>query len=373
MDIVGVIAVVALIVGIAASLVTVATFFYQVPQARQRFLRHRRLVIVISLLLALIGAGIYVAGPTHVDEFKLQPFGGRLQHLVTLPDGSVWFTDANGNRIVDASAEGALTRYVVQYQDSMPIGITIGPDNNLWIAEEKGARIEAKDRSGNTITTIPIPFKDSRPQFITLGPDRNLWFTDHGTHSIGRVKIDVLPVTRASIFVVDEYSLGPTADPVAITAGLDDNLWFTDAGRSLVGRLNPYAPTTDLKEFPVDKGSSPSGIAADDNGNIWFTEANGNRIGRIDTNEKLQVKELPQRGSGPGFIAAGPDDTMWFTETNGNRIGRIDQSFNIKEYGIPTDKSEPFGIAIGSNGTIWFTEAKGGKLGHLIPFLPGRF
>ena len=206
MDIVGVIAVVALIVGIAASLVTVATFFYQVPQARQRFLRHRRLVIVISLLLALIGAGIYVAGPTHVDEFKLQPFGGRPQHLVTLPDGSVWFTDANGNRIEDASAEGALTRYVVQYQDSMPIGITIGPDNNLWIAEEKGARIEVKDRSGNTITTIPIPFKDSRPQFITLGPDRNLWFTDHGTHSIGRVKIDVLPVTRASIFVVDEYS-----------------------------------------------------------------------------------------------------------------------------------------------------------------------
>src|SRR5262249_24995658 len=57
-----------------------------------------------------------------------------------------------------------------------PIGITAGPDGNLWFTESVG-KIGRITPAG-TITEFPIPTAGSAPYRITAGPDGNLWFTE---------------------------------------------------------------------------------------------------------------------------------------------------------------------------------------------------
>jgi streptogramin lyase len=64
---------------------------------------------------------------------------------------------------------------------------------------------------------------------ITAGPDGNLWFTEYGGNKIGRI------TTAGSI---TEFAI-PTANsgPTGITAGHDGNLWFTESNGNKIGRI----------------------------------------------------------------------------------------------------------------------------------------
>jgi virginiamycin B lyase len=57
------------------------------------------------------------------------------------------------------------------------MGITAGPDGNLWFTEYGGNKIGRITTAG-VITEFPIPTDDSEPWGITSGPDGNLWFTE---------------------------------------------------------------------------------------------------------------------------------------------------------------------------------------------------
>ena len=62
------------------------------------------------------------------------------------------------------------------------------------------------------------------PVGITAGPDGNLWFTEGDVNTIGRI---------SPAGIITEFSLPshPTAkrDLVGITAGPDGNLWFAES------------------------------------------------------------------------------------------------------------------------------------------------
>src|SRR5260370_27786382 len=71
-----------------------------------------------------------------------------------------------------------------------------------------------------TITEFPIPTANNDPLGITAGPDSNLWFTERGSNKIGRI------TTSGTI---KEFPLATAnGDPWGITAAPDGNLWFTE-------------------------------------------------------------------------------------------------------------------------------------------------
>src|SRR5439155_22959567 len=71
---------------------------------------------------------------------------------------------------------------------SSPQGITAGPDGNLWFTEFDGNRI-GRITPGGTITQFPIPVSHiySFPEVITAGPYGNLWFTENFSKQIGSI------------------------------------------------------------------------------------------------------------------------------------------------------------------------------------------
>jgi streptogramin lyase len=237
---------------------------------------------------------------------------------------------------------------------SAPLGITAGPDGNLWFTEYFAGQIGRVTPSG-TITEFAVS-PTSSPDAITKGPDGNLWITDAGTNKIGRI-------TPGG--TVTEYAIPtPALGLYGITAGPDNNIWFTEYTSSRIGRL--LLGTGVVTEYPLPAGSNPIGIAAGPDGTLWFTESSSNAIGQITTSGTISSYSLPMGGIGPHGITAGPDGNLWFTEFGGNKIGRITTHGTITEFNVPVS-GDPVSIAAGSDGNLWFVSAYSGNLGKITP------
>src|SRR5215470_13726277 len=91
----------------------------------------------------------------------------------TLAFGSalVIFLAVSGER---AGAAPAITEFPVPTAASMPFFIIDGPDGNLWFTEQQGNKIGRVTMAGQ-ITEFSIPTANSNPQYITVGSDGNLW------------------------------------------------------------------------------------------------------------------------------------------------------------------------------------------------------
>ncbi len=279
------------------------------------------------------------------------------------PDGSLWFTELDGNNIGRITINGAIIEYSVPKANSKPIEITSGPDGNLWFTEESGNNIGRITTTG-AITEYAVPTPNSDPEFITAGPDGNLWFTEDNinVNNIGRIT-----TTGAMI----EYPV-PTPNPglSGITAGPDGNLWFTENAANKIGRIST---TGSIIEYSVPTSdSNPLEITAGPDGNLWFTEGSGNNIGRITTTGAIIEYPVPTPNSEPFGITMGPDGNLWFTEDNFNvnQLGRITTAGVITEYPAPTPSGfagDVLGeVTSGPDGNLWFTETDGNNIGKVV-------
>jgi len=229
--------------------------------------------------------------------------------IITGPDGNLWFAESNGNQIGRITTAGVITEFPIPTANSYPYGIAAGPDGNLWFVEAIGNQIGKMTPAG-VVTEFPIPTANSNPNFITSGPDGNLWFAESTGGNIARI-------TTAG--VITEFRI-PTAggNPAFPTAGPDGNVWFVEANGNKIVSITPAGVIT---EFPIPTaGSVPEGITAGPDGNLWFAEEIGN-IARITPAGAITEFPVPSGGV-PGDITAGPDGNLWFTEIYGNIISK---------------------------------------------------
>src|SRR4029453_17871808 len=74
-------------------------------------------------------------------------------------------------------------------QGRRPLGITAGPDGNMWFTEERMNQIGRIVPATGEITEFKLPdfFFRRQPFEIASGPDGNLWFTEAFGNRIGRI------------------------------------------------------------------------------------------------------------------------------------------------------------------------------------------
>ncbi len=301
-----------------------------------------------------IPASLTAVGGTFT-EYPLPTSNAQPYSIATGPDGNLWFTESNSDKIGKITTSGTVTEYAVPTSYAGPFGIAAGPDGNLWFTELFANNIGRITPSG-TITEYPIPTFPALPYRIAAGPDGNMWFTEDQGNNIGKI------TTNGT---VTEYPLPKSpSNPANIVAGPDGNLWFTEQTNDAIGKITTNGTIT---EYAVPtSNANPFGIATGPDGNLWFTESNSLKIGKITTSGV--ITEFPTSTiSQPYSVTAGPDGNLWFTLANGNSIGKITTSGTITEYAVPTPNTDPFGIATGPDGNLWFTESNTDKIGEIIP------
>jgi RHS repeat-associated protein len=298
-------------------------------------------------------------------EFTLTGQTGTVTTL-TVPEGG------SGTIFTPASVEtpGGTQTVKYRYQTGEPSGgeyslssgsrpeqIATGPDGNLWVTCSESNKIEKITPLG-VITEYSLP-SGSSPQGIVAGPggENALWFTEMGSNKIGRI------TTSGEI---KEYPLSESGGPYGIVAGPSSEgaLWFTDYRTSKIGRITTGGAIT--AEYALsNKESGTTGIAAGPEGELWFTNPYIGKVGKMTTSgTEIKEYELSNKESRPDTIVAGPEGDMWFVEIGTSKIAKIPASGSpISEYSLPAG-SHPWGIVPGPDGNMWFTEAAG-KVGKI--------
>jgi streptogramin lyase len=279
------------------------------------------------------------------------PFG-----ITTGPDGKLWFTEQTGNKIGQISTGGTVSEFSTGLTaSSLPTNMTIGADGNLWFTENKGstkfipAKIGEITSSDHTITEWSLPINNTtgahQPLGITAGPDGNVWFTDAGTSpQIGKVILGGV-VTNLDVSTV---STGVIYNGITAATG---NLYYSEFDGNNIGQFTPLGVVTNGPVLVTGTVPLPPfGITLGPDGRLWFTEYNASftalgsgvsRIGRITTGLASPTSFSLTNGSQPFGITPGPvaDSDLWFTEYSADRIGVITTATgSITEFSL-TDPS----------------------------------
>jgi virginiamycin B lyase len=110
-------------------------------------------------------------------------YNGLPRLMTTAPDGTMWFTNYQGDKITRLSANGNMLDFVLPQAATLPNAITTDTDGNIW-ATSNSNHIIGMTPSGE-FTLYPIPTPDCKPAGIAEGPDGNIWFTEGATGKIG--------------------------------------------------------------------------------------------------------------------------------------------------------------------------------------------
>ncbi len=309
----------------------------------------------VSGVLAPVGGAHSSLSPATfgaITEFAVPSPGSSPSDICTGPDGTLWFTEATGDKIGRVSRLGAITEFPTLSLSSRPTGITAGSDGNLWFTERATDKIGRISPVGQ-ITEFHLPLVNSAPEYITDGADSSLWFTEDSGR-IGRI-------TPAGGFT--EYTVTAAASGLlGITRGSDGNIWFTEKGDNQVGRITPNGSF--VRYTPLTGDSQPIGIVSGPDGNLWFTESHANQIGRITPLGVITEFPMPAGVtiSNPQNITLGADGNLWFSGYSSNNLARITPAGTVTAFTVPSANSVPAGITAGPDQNIWFTEFSAGKI-----------
>ena len=142
--------------------------------------------IVVSAIVALGWPGSTAA---QIVEFPLPTTAALPDGIAAGPDGALWFTEFNGNKIGRITTAGVVTEVVIPFPATLtptPQDIAAGPDGNLWFTEYNGNRIGRVTVQG-TVTSFTVPTKPASLHGIAAGPDGNVWFAESSGNKIGRI------------------------------------------------------------------------------------------------------------------------------------------------------------------------------------------
>jgi virginiamycin B lyase len=221
--------------------------------------------------------------------------------------------------------DGTITGYALPNPGSGPTTIALAQDGTVWFTESNGNRIGRMNPDGSGLREFDLPNPNSSPRIIALGADGNIWFSEFNASRIGRI-------TPAG--VITEFPLPrPNAGPGDITAGADGHMWFVELSGKMDGRapdgnrVGRITMSGQITEFPIPTAAgSPINIAVGPDRNVWFTK--GAMLGRVTPDGV--VTEFPLEGAGAGGtgLTAGSDrqpptrlgTRLWVAQSAGNRI-----------------------------------------------------
>ena len=249
--------------------------------------------------------------------------GPRLKaphRLAIGPDGGVYVTDAGNNRIIRVTENGEFVVVAgdgesgyrdgpaAEAQFNFPIGIGVGPDGTVYVADTGNLRVRKVSPDG-LVTTVAgtgeSGYRDGRALQAQFAGLNELAVDDAGN-------IYVTEVANERV-----RKITPSGDVVTV------------AGTGERGSVNGSAANA--------RFDGPAGIAVDASGNIYVAEFGNHGIRKISPDQEVSVLA---GGNGPGFTD-GPAAESRF--------------------------KAPFGIAVDSNGVIYVADSGNHVIRKIVP------
>lgn len=250
--------------------------------------------------------------------------------VAVAPDGTIYFTDGNNDRIRKIATNGIITTIAgstggftgdggpaTAARMNTPISIVLDPAGNIYFSDSANRRVRKISTAG-IITTVAgsggfslsgdgglATAADAAPCWIALGPDGSLYFTDDydsrlsGNPRIRKVAVNGIITTVAGTGVSGFSGDGGPATQAQIRSASGvavdgaGNIYISDANDSRIRKVDPSGKITTYAGTGSagaqgDGGNAitaqlnwPSGMAIDVNGNLLFVDVRNKKVRKI--------------------------------------------------------------------------------------------
>jgi virginiamycin B lyase len=241
----------------------------------------------------------------------------------------MWFTLRAANKIARVR-DFKVTEYDIPVPDSLPVGITVDRDHNVWVALSNASKLGRRTPAGEW-RFLDLPDPDAQPRTIFADEQNEVWFAEKVGNHVGWVDQKNWRVERWLI---------PTrlAWPLSLETDDAGNLWFAEMRSDKLGMLD--RKTKVITEYTLPVNSAPFKLLYDkQNSAFWVSTVFANAILRFDLESKKinAVYKVPNEGAWVGGLDRDSQHCIWFSEQFANKIGRL----CIEGVATNSDKSEP--------------------------------
>jgi RHS repeat-associated protein len=321
------------------------------------------------------------------------------------PDGSLYIADSANHRIRRVAHDGIITTVAgngsygysgdngpaTQAQLNGPLGIAVGSDGSLHIADSSNDRIRRVSPAG-IITTMagggPYRYVGDGgpatqaylqyPQGLAVGPDSSLYIADYFNDRVRRIGPDGIITTVAGTGTSGSSGDGGPATqaridgPMAVAVGSDGSLYIADSGNDCIRRVGPDGIITTVagigfSGFSGDGGPAtqaqfdyPVGVAVDSAGSLYIVDSDNNRIRQVRPDGIIITlagngtsgfsgdggPALQAQFDYPYGVAAGPDSKLYIADPYNARVRRVELpsvDFSLDDIALPSgDGSEVY-------------------------------
>lgn len=322
----------------------------------------RRLVASLtSVALATAGLGVVLAGaaPPASSATRIIPVptsDAGLGRIVTAPDGTMWFTEEDANKVGKITPAGQITEFAFPAEfpgTTILKDLDVAPDGTIWVVYESGERVRHMNPDGSIIADGQLdssgyPYGEE----VRVDRDGTAWITMSYDEDY------IVRIVGTSIY----------ADPNA--PGCEDSLGEAADGsmwcRQGDGLIHVNSTGSGGVRYPAGKYAAyPYAIAAGPVGSIWFgryfsgtfaTSPDDGEVGYLDAATARITAFNTGSRTAPADLVKGPDGNMWFTS-----IGAAAGIGHISRHGrgalTAIGGYEPTSLTFAKNGAIFATDA----------------
>jgi WD40 repeat protein len=203
----------------------------------------------------------------------------------------------------------------------LPLGLTFGPDNNLFVNSLNNDSVLQYDAAtGDFLGTLASGGEVDGSTGMTLGSDNNLYVSSFFNDSV--LQYD----TTTGEFLGTFASGGGLDGPEGLTFGPDSNLYVSSLNTNSVLR---YDTTTGefLGTFASGGGlDGPVGIGFGPDGNLYVSSLNTDEVLQYDGTTGNFINSFASGGGldRTGGLIFGPDDDLYVSSVNTDEVLRFD-------------------------------------------------
>ncbi len=328
-------------------------------------LRHRSRAALIAVAAIFPCAVAPTAGATTIATYPVPSPGAGLSDITAGPDGNLWFTEEDTDRIGRVTPAGQITEFPVpkhaDISDSGPTDIVGGGDGQLWFLNDVDETVDRITTAG----TVQQMFFDQidNGRHISPFPGGGVWETLAASANDDSVRI---VRSDGSATELPGQLAGGRA-PIATAP--DGSAWFAD-GASALRHVTADGSQVSVPLPPALIADDVRSIAFTPDGTPFYTQYYGGDFplppsgGILGTIAGGQAASTDLGGDYlPEHLTLGPDGALWWAEKNG--IGRRDPSGAITHASLGAYQASA--IAFGSDGALWFVDANANVVGRATP------
>lgn len=218
-------------------------------------------------------------------------------------ESTVWVVDRTGDRVLHLGADLRVIGQVSTSADALPAFVVTLPDGTAWFTETFGQALGRIDILGR-VEEFPVG-AEGGPSGVAASGD-SIWFSLQG-------RCPALGHVRGGDAAIEFVDLPLGSGPVGVAVDDDGAVWTALHAADALARVARDRTVTVL---PLDDGSNPYAVVADEHGGVWASLWGADALVQVAASGETERVELPA-GSGPRGLAIAPDGTVWAALVSG--------------------------------------------------------